>query len=178
MFSLQLANPIQRQILAIMGIGKSSSSHRVFLSLSINNHPILDASLFPQFPQENHLCTVREKLDMIDSGSHLANQTPAVLNNDGRSATIIVTLPVRFRGGIILVCDSLGREEKFQGSGGQARDIDWLAIPADSEYRIDGAVQPFPTLGGKKGVAHTESELLNVSSLAIIMLLIHETIPF
>jgi hypothetical protein len=109
-------------------------------SLEIANHPILDsvhAALFPQLPQENHLFAVRDRLDVINSGSHLANQNPALLNNDGRSATIIVTLPVKFRGGVIMVRDSLGREEKFQGSGGQAGDIDWLAIPADCEYRIE-----------------------------------------
>jgi len=109
-------------------------------SLEIANHPIINsvqASLFPQLPLGNHLFAVRDRLDVINSGTHLANQNPALLNNDGRSATIIVTLPVRFRGGVIVVRDSLGQEERFQGSGGQAGDIDWLAFPADCEYRIE-----------------------------------------
>jgi len=109
-------------------------------SLEIANHPILDsvrASLFPNLPPGHHLFTLRDRLDVINSGSQLANQNPAMLNNDGRSATIIVTLPVRFRGGNLVVRDSLGHEERFQGSGGQAGDMDWLAFPADSEYRIE-----------------------------------------
>jgi hypothetical protein len=109
-------------------------------SLELANHPILDsvhASLLPQLPVGNHLFAVRDRLDVINSGSHLANQNPAILNNDGRSATIIVTLPARFRGGVIVVRDSLGHEEKFQGTAGQSGDIDWLALPADCEYRIE-----------------------------------------
>ena len=109
-------------------------------SLEIANHPILDsvrASLFPQLLPGSHLFAVRDSLDVINSGSHLGNRNPALLNNDGRSATLIVTLPVRFRGGVIVVRDSLGHEEKFQGLGGQPGDIDWLAIPADCEYRIE-----------------------------------------
>jgi len=109
-------------------------------SLEIANHPILDSvhtSLFPQLPLGNHLFAVRDRLDVINSGSHLGNQNPALLHNDGRSATIIVTLPVRFRGGVIVVRDSLGHEERFQGTGGQPGDIDWLALPADCEYRVE-----------------------------------------
>ena len=94
-------------------------------------------SLFPTLPSGHHLVIVRDRLDVINNGCHLANQNPAVLNNDGRSATIVVTLPVRFRGGASIVRDSLGREERFLGSGGQAGDIDWLAFPSDCEYRIE-----------------------------------------
>lgn len=109
-------------------------------SVEIANHPILDSirtSLFPTLPPGNHLFAVKDRLDIVNSGSHLPIQNPAILNNDGRSGTIIVTLPMRFRGGGIAVRDSLGREEKFQGSGGQAGDLDWLAFPADCEYKIE-----------------------------------------
>ena len=109
-------------------------------SLEIANHPILDSvrtSLFPTLPPGNYLFAVRDRLDVINTGSHLASQNPAVFNNDGRSATIIISLPVRFRGGVIVVRNSLGQEERFQGSGGQPGDMDWLAFPADCEYRIE-----------------------------------------
>ena len=94
-------------------------------------------SLFPTLSPGDHLFAVRDRLDVINTGCHLANQNPAALNNDGRSATIIITLPVQFRGGLLIVRDSLGNEDRFQGSGGQPGDIDWVAIPADCEYRID-----------------------------------------
>jgi hypothetical protein len=110
-------------------------------SFEIANHLILGsvhASLYPQLPLGNHVFAVRDRLDVINSGSHLANQNPALLSNDGRSATILVTLPVRFRGGDVVVRDPRGHEERFQRLGGeQAGDIDWLAFPADCEYRIE-----------------------------------------
>jgi len=109
-------------------------------SFEIANHLILGsvlASLYPQLPLGNHVFAVRNRLDVINSGSHLANQNPALLSNDGRSATIIVTLPVRFRGGDLVVRDSRGHEERFQRLGEQPGDIDWLAFPADCEYRIE-----------------------------------------
>ena len=109
-------------------------------SFEIANHTILGsvhASLYPQLPLGNHVFAVRNRLDVINSGSHLGNQNPALLSNDGRSATIIVTLPVRFRGGDLVVRDSRGHEERFQRLGEQPGDIDWLAFPADCEYRIE-----------------------------------------
>jgi len=109
-------------------------------SLEIANHPILDSvrtSLFPTLPFGHYLFAVRDRLDVINAGSHLASQNPAMVNNDGRSATIIITLPVRFRGGIFVARDSHGHEERFQGSGGQPGDMDWVAFPADCEYRIE-----------------------------------------
>ena len=109
-------------------------------SFEIANHPILDsvhASLHPQLPLGTRVFAVRNRLDVINSGSHLANQNPALLSNDGRSATIIVTLPVRFHGGALVVRDSRGHEERFQRLGEQPGEIDWLAFPADCEYRIE-----------------------------------------
>ena len=109
-------------------------------SFEIANHLILGsvhASLYPQLPLGNHVFAVRNRLDVINSGSHLANQNPALLSNDGRSATIIVTLPVRFRGGDLVVRDARGHEERFQRLGEQPGDIDWIAFPADCEYRIE-----------------------------------------
>jgi hypothetical protein len=109
-------------------------------SFEIANHLILGsvhASLYPQLPLGNHVFAVRNRLDVINSGSHLANQNPALLSNDGRSATVIVTLPVRFQGGDLVVRDSRGHEERFQRLGEQAGNIDWLAFPADCEYRIE-----------------------------------------
>ena len=109
-------------------------------SFEIANHLILGsvhASLYPQLPLGNHVFAVRNRMDVINAGSHLANQNPALLSNDGRSATIIVTLPVRFRGGDLVIRDARGHEERYQRLGEQAGVIDWLAFPADCEYRIE-----------------------------------------
>ena len=137
MSSSRLANPIQRQILVTTGIGDREAlfypqNLPLSPSFEIANHPVLDS-----LPPGNHLFAVRDRLDVVTSGSYLASQNPSIVNNDGRSATIIVTLPVRFRGGIITVRDSLGHEDRFQGSGGQAGDVDRIAFPADCEYGID-----------------------------------------
>ena len=106
-------------------------------SFEIANHLILGSvisSLYPQLPIGQQIFAVRTRLDVINSGSRLAIHNPAI---DDRSATIIVTFPVRFRGGDIVVRDSRGHEERFQRLGEQPGDIDWLAFPADCEYRIE-----------------------------------------
>src|SRR6267154_4620734 len=64
-------------------------------SLEIANHPILDAvrsSLFPVLPPGHHLSVLRDKLEVVVSGGRMGRQ-PVGLRNDGRSATIVVTLP-------------------------------------------------------------------------------------
>ena len=109
-------------------------------SLEIANYPILDAirsSLFPNLPPGQYLTSIMDRLDVIDSGSHLSPHSPSQLRNDDRSATIIITLPVRFRGGAIVVRDSEGREERFQGNGGKNGDIDWVALRNDCTYEVE-----------------------------------------
>jgi len=109
-------------------------------SLEISNYPILDAirgSLFPTLPPGQYLTSVIDRLDVIDNGSRLANHSPAQLRNDDRAATIIVTLPVRFRGGAVIVHDAEGRDERFQGTGGKNGDIDWVALRSDCTYEIE-----------------------------------------
>lgn len=62
---------------------------------------------------------------------------PRSLRNDGRSATIVVTLPVRFRGGALIVRDPDGNEERYHGRGGKDGDIEWTAFLADCEYEVE-----------------------------------------
>ncbi|KAJ3514418.1 hypothetical protein NLJ89_g2387 [Agrocybe chaxingu] len=109
-------------------------------SLEIANYPILDAirsSLFPNLPPGQYLTALIDRLDVVESGSHLTRHSPAQLRNDDRAATIVVTLPVRFRGGAIVVRDSQGREERFIGGGGKNADIDWVALRADCTYEVE-----------------------------------------
>jgi hypothetical protein len=109
-------------------------------SLEIANHPILDgvrSSLFPNLPPGHHLSVFRDKLEVVVSGGRMGRQ-PIGLRNDGRSATIIVTLPVRYRGGAIIVTEpAIGDTEKFVGRGGKNGDLDWVAFLGDCDYEID-----------------------------------------
>ncbi|KAJ3571641.1 hypothetical protein NP233_g3611 [Leucocoprinus birnbaumii] len=109
-------------------------------SLEIANHPIIDAvrsSLFPSLPAGYHLSVLRDKLEVVVSGGRMGRQ-PISLRNDGRSATIIITLPVRYRGGAVIVTEpSYGENEKFAGRGGKNGDLDWVAFLGDCDYEID-----------------------------------------
>lgn len=109
-------------------------------SLETVNHPMLDAIrtfLFPNLPPGHHLFALRDKLEVVMSGRRMGRQ-PNSLRNDGRSATIIVTLPVRYDGGAIIVTEpSHGEGEKFVGRGGKSGDLDWVAFLGDCDYGID-----------------------------------------
>lgn len=60
------------------------------------------------------------------------------LRNDGRVATLSVTLPVRFRGGGMIVrSDSFDTEEKYYGRGGKTGDMEWLAFLTDCDYEVE-----------------------------------------
>ncbi|XP_006455076.1 hypothetical protein AGABI2DRAFT_209348 [Agaricus bisporus var. bisporus H97] len=110
------------------------------ISLEIANQPILDAvqnSLFPNLPPGSRLSVLRDKLEVVVSGGRMGRQ-PISLRNDGRSATIILTLPVRYRGGGVIVIEpSLGETETFGGRGGKNGDLDWVAFLGDCDYEID-----------------------------------------
>jgi hypothetical protein len=70
------------------------------------------------------------------NGSRIAPQLPSI-HNDGRVATISVTLPVRFRGGSLVIRDPVGSEEKYFGHGGKGDHIEWTAFLADCEYEVE-----------------------------------------
>ncbi|KAF5392499.1 hypothetical protein D9757_002162 [Collybiopsis confluens] len=108
-------------------------------SLEIANLPILDAirsSLFPLLPQGHYLTIMRDKLEVVVSGGRMGPQ-PRTLGSDGRVATIAVTLPVRFRGGSLIIRDAEGHEEKYFGRGGKEGDMEWVAFTPDCEYEVD-----------------------------------------
>ena len=56
---------------------------------------------------------------------------------EGKVATIIVTLPVRFRGGALTVHDFEGNEEKYYGRGGKPGSLEWTAFLADCDHEIE-----------------------------------------
>lgn len=106
-------------------------------SLELSNHPILDAvrsSLFPNLPPGHYLTTLRDKLEVIPAGGRMEVQPPPT---DGRAATIVITLPVRFRGGSLIIHDAEGGFQKFHGRGGRNGDIEWTAFTCDCTYEVE-----------------------------------------
>lgn len=108
-------------------------------SLELANHPVMDAirdTLFPSLPVGHYLTAVRDKLEILPSGSRLATQ-PRSLRNDGRVATIIVTLPVNYRGGALVIYDAEGQRDTFSGTGVKSGDLEWTAFLADCDYEVE-----------------------------------------
>ncbi|KAH7883117.1 hypothetical protein F5I97DRAFT_179657 [Phlebopus sp. FC_14] len=111
-------------------------------TLEIANHPILEAvrnALFPKLPTGHYLITVRDRLEVMVSGCRITPQ-PRTLRNDGRVATICVTLPVQHRGGALIVRDAEGAEEKFFG-GRKPEEVEWTAFLAECEYEVETVQQ-------------------------------------
>ena len=75
-------------------------------------------------------------LDVTPSNRQRGPQSPA-LRNDGRIATINITLPVRFRGGALVVRNAEGSEEKYSGRGGKSGDMEWVAYLAECVYETE-----------------------------------------
>lgn len=106
-------------------------------TLEMANHPILDAvrnTLFPSLPTGHYLTAIRDKLEICLKG----NNTPVQPRpNDNRVATIVVTLPVRFRGGALVVRNMEGTEERFYGRGGKSGDMEWTAFMSDCDSGVE-----------------------------------------
>lgn len=110
------------------------------ISLDImSNYPILDGvrnALLPNLPPGHYLTAVRDKFELILDGSRLERQT-ANTRNDGRAATVIVTLPVKFTGGALIVRDpATGAQETFtmKTKPGESNELEWVAFMANCEY--------------------------------------------
>ncbi|OSD01068.1 hypothetical protein PYCCODRAFT_1413425 [Trametes coccinea BRFM310] len=105
-------------------------------TLELANHPILEAvrnTLFPALPVGHYLTAVRDKLELWPKGNAITVQSRPL---DNRVATVLVTLPVRFRGGSLVVRSVDGMEEKFYGRGGKGADLEWAAFLSDCDYEI------------------------------------------
>lgn len=110
-------------------------------TLEIANHPILDAvrtTLFSTVPVGHYLTALRDRLEVVQKGGRMIPQPKPL---DGRVATIIVTLPVRYRGGALVVRDIDENEEIYHGGGrGGAIGVghlEWTAILADCDYEVE-----------------------------------------
>ncbi|KAJ7485873.1 hypothetical protein FB451DRAFT_1231319 [Mycena latifolia] len=107
-------------------------------SLEIANHPILDAirnTLFPTLPVGHYLTVRRDRLDVILTGGRLAPQSRAQ-RTDGRVATLSVTLPVRFRGGALVIRDGEGSQERLD-TAAPTSDLEWTAFLSECEHEVE-----------------------------------------
>lgn len=121
-------------------------------TLEIANHPIIDAirnALFPTLPKGHHLTAVRDMLEIVPKGGRM---TPLPKPIDSRVATVIVTLPVRYRGGALIIRDPNAIEEagediyrgggkshtSSQGHTGVGIDhLEWTALLANCDYEVE-----------------------------------------
>lgn len=123
-------------------------------TLELANRPILDAvrtALLPTLPSGNYLIAVRDRLEVFVTGSRKrAQSAPA----DGRVATIIVGLPVKYRGGDLVVSPSASvggfspsqrqtdairerRERYHHSKKGEVAAMDWVAYTAECEAEVE-----------------------------------------
>ncbi|THH00262.1 hypothetical protein EW026_g2251 [Hermanssonia centrifuga] len=58
-----------------------------------------------------------------------------------RVATILVTLPVKFRGGDLIVRSPEGMEEKYHTKGTKVGDMEWTAFTGDCDHEIEPIVK-------------------------------------
>lgn len=117
------------------------------ITFDLANHPILDtirSVLFPNAHPGTYLFAVKDKLEIFLAGSHSEPRRPVSPRSvDGAKlvATIIVTLPVRFRGGSLVVRNLKGLEEQYpatqpQGPSGETL-LHWTAFTADCEHEVE-----------------------------------------
>lgn len=106
-------------------------------SLELANHPILEAvrnTLFPNLPAGHYLQAVRDKLEIVPTGASMDEQA---VPGDSRVATVLVTLPVRHRGGAFIVHPPEGGEERNQGRGGKSGHMEWIAYMSDCTAEVE-----------------------------------------
>jgi hypothetical protein len=113
------------------------TNHPLTTSLELANHPILEAvrnTLFSTLPAGHYLQAVRDKLEIVPTRARMAAQG---IPGDMRVATVILTLPVRFRGGALFVTSPEGGVERFQGRSGKSGQIDWVAYLSDCSTEVE-----------------------------------------
>lgn len=125
-------------------------------TLEIANHPILEAvrnTLFSTLPKGHHLTAIRDKLEIVPKGGRM---TPQLKPTDGRVATVVVTLPVRYRGGALIIRDpntpaspDFGGVEEIYRGGGKSHtssqghtgvgidNLEWTAFLSNCDYEVE-----------------------------------------
>ncbi|KAG8899280.1 hypothetical protein FRB99_006830 [Tulasnella sp. 403] len=103
---------------------RSSPSRPITPSFDIASHPILDTvrkTLFPYAQDSNYLVANLNRVDVFCPGASSFSPKTSYgadggITEDEPCAHVIVTLPVRFRGGMMSVVKD-GNEERFWGRG-------------------------------------------------------------
>jgi len=100
--------------------------------------------LFSTLPIGHYLTAVRDRLEVVPKGGRMTPQPKAL---DSRVATITVTLPVRYRGGALVVRDVDGNEETYHGSGRSGGGshgggvgvghLEWTAFLANCDHEVE-----------------------------------------
>lgn len=118
-------------------------------TLEIANHPILEAvrnTLFSTLPKGHHITAIRDMLEIVPKGGRM---TPLPKPIDSRIATIVVTLPVRYRGGALIIRDPNSDDEEIYRGGGKSHTsaqghtgvgvdhLEWTAFLANCDYEVE-----------------------------------------
>jgi hypothetical protein len=114
------------------------SSYPFALSLDLATHPVLDTIrtiLFPNMQQGQHLTAVRDRLEVFGSGQYYRMHQECDPRTSEAVGTIIVTLPVRFNGGSLVVRKG-GLAEKLACKASNPQEVEWCAFTSDCEHEI------------------------------------------
>lgn len=109
-------------------------------TLDLSSHPVIDtvrSVLFPSLAPGHHLSASYESLEIIQIGGHMCPQRRAA-PREGKIATLILTLPVRFRGGALKIHGFEGNVEKYHGRCGRPGDhLEWTAFLVDCDHEVE-----------------------------------------
>lgn len=107
-------------------------------TLELASHPIMRtirASLFPDLSSGQYLAAARDMLQIVPKGRQILPQRQQT-QGKGKVAKLIITLPIRFKGGALAVHDLNGNQQKYYGRGRQPGDLEWVAFLSDCDYEV------------------------------------------
>jgi hypothetical protein len=94
-------------------------------------------TLLPALASGQHVVAVRDHLELLVTG---ARKRPQLAPNDGRVATLVVTLPARFKGGDLIAASGVaGRRERFRHKDGKQPGVHahWVAYLDECEAEVE-----------------------------------------
>ena len=107
-------------------------------TLSTTDHPIFDAvrtPLFPKLASGQYFVAVQDMLEIVPSGGHMCPQR-RIVQEEGKVATLVVTLPVRYKGGPPVVID-FEAGKRYYGRGGKAGNFERSAVLGDCDHEVE-----------------------------------------
>lgn len=100
-------------------------------------YPILSTirrSLFPNLRAGQYLIAEKDAMQLVETGAHAC---PLIEQIEAKVATLIIILPVQYRGGTLTVCNVEGDVKTYIGQGGNPDDLEWVAFLADCKHKVD-----------------------------------------